>query len=398
MRVLFVLHYPVFGGPHNQALLLAPALARRGVSLTVVLPLGASAAADRLKETGVDVVTIPLHRARASLDPLDHLRLVGALPVEVQALRRVIRTTGAHVVQVGGLINPHGAIAGRLERTAVVWQLLDTRPPMVLRRLMMPLVTRLADVVMSTGAAVARVHPGAERLADRLRVFFPPVDTESFTPGSIDRGAARAQFGLEDGDVVLGTVGNLNPQKGHEYLLRCAALTRRARKDVRVLLVGASHQTHRAYEQRLYHLARRLGLAIGRDVILTGGLADVRPALASMDLFVLSSVPRSEGAPTVVEEAMTMELPVVASDVGAVAEVVEDGVTGIIVPPLSPEAASAAILRLLADPGALRTMGSRGRERALTRFSADECARVHLEAYEKALGRRRRPSGSRHRP
>jgi glycosyltransferase involved in cell wall biosynthesis len=265
---------------------------------------------------------------------------------------------------------------------------------MIFRRLMMPLVVRLADVVMSTGTAVAHVHPGAENLEDRLRVFFPPVDTESFTPGSIDRAAARARFGLEDGDVVLGTIGNLNPQKGHEYLLRSAALARKVRNDIRVLLVGASHETHRTYERRLYELAGRLGLTVGRDVIFTGGLADVRPALASMDLFVLVSVPRSEGAPTVVEEAMTMQLPVVASDVGAVAEVVEDGVTGVIVPPLSPEAASAAILRLLADPHALRAMGARGRERALARFSADECARVHLEAYEHALCHRRQRTGA----
>jgi glycosyltransferase involved in cell wall biosynthesis len=398
MRVLFVLHYPVFGGPHNQALLLARALTRRGVSLTVVLPLGASVAVERLEEAGVDVVTIPLHRVRATLDPVEHLRLIGTLPGEVQALRDVIRTTGVDIVQIGGLVNPHGAIAARLERAAVVWQLLDTRPPMPFRRLMMPLVLRLADVLMSTGATVAHAHPGAEGFGDRLYVFFPPVDTEAFTPGSIDRGAARASFGLKDGDVVLGTVGNLNPQKGHEYLLRCAALTRRVRNDVRVLLVGASHETHRAYERRLHELAGRLGLAVGRDVIFTGGLADVRPALASMDLFVLSSVPRSEGAPTVVEEAMTMQLPVVASDVGAVGELVEDGVTGFVVPPLSPEAASAAILRLLADPGALRTMGSRARDRAVMRFSAEECARVHFEAYEDALRHRQRDGGSSGRP
>src|SRR5688572_13944307 len=148
MRVLFVLHYPVFGGPHNQGLLLGRALARQGVSMTVLLPLGANVAVDRLQEAGVDVVTIPLHRLRATLDPINHLRLFGTSRREVQALREVIRTTAADVVQVGGLVNPHSAIAARLERTAVVWQLIDTRPPMTFRRLMMPLVVRLADVVM----------------------------------------------------------------------------------------------------------------------------------------------------------------------------------------------------------------------------------------------------------
>jgi glycosyltransferase involved in cell wall biosynthesis len=259
---------------------------------------------------------------------------------------------------------------------------------MAFRRLLMPFVLRLSDVVMSTGAAVARVHPGAETLGDRLRVFFPPVDTKGFAPDLLGRGAGRARFGLDCGDAVIGTVGNLNPQKGHEYLLRCAALVRTKRQDARVLLVGASHETHRSYERDLHRLARRLGLVVGHDVIFAGGLDDVRPALAAMDVFVLLSVPRSEGAPTVVEEAMTMGLPVVASNVGSVAELVEDGVTGFIVPARSPEAASAAILALLADRDALRTMGSRGHARAVVQFSADECARVHIEAYERALRHR----------
>jgi glycosyltransferase involved in cell wall biosynthesis len=265
---------------------------------------------------------------------------------------------------------------------------------MALRRAGMPLVTRLADVVMTTGVEVARVHPGAVELGERLVPYVSPADTGAFRPDPERWARGRSELGVPDDALLVGTVGNRNPQKGHEYLLQCAALTRKVRKDVRVLLVGASHETHRTYERRLHQLARRLGLAVGRDVIFTGSLADVRPALASMDVFVLLSVPRSEGAPTVVEEAMTMQLPVVASDVGAVAEVVEDGVTGVIVPPLSPEAASAAIVRLLADPHALRAMGARGRERALARFSADECARVHLEAYEHALCHRRQRTGA----
>jgi glycosyltransferase involved in cell wall biosynthesis len=84
-----------------------------------------------------------------------------------------------------------------------------------------------------------------------------------------------------------------------------------------------------------------------------------------------------------------MELPVVATDVGAVREVVEDGRTGFVVPPLDAQGLAGAILRILDDNQLRASFGTRGRVRAIERFSADECARVHLEAYEYVLRDRR---------
>jgi len=391
MNVLFLVHYPVFGGPHNQALRLAGPLRRLGVKTTVLLPDEPGNAASRLQAAGVDVITMPLHRMRATANPAAHLRFAARFWPEIHAVRRVIREHRIDLVQIGGLINPHGAIAGRLENVGVVWQLLDTRPPMVLRHAMMPLVTRLADVIMSTGRAVAHVHPGAERLGDRLHVFSPPADSVTFGPGVIDRGAARAEFGLTPEDCVLGSVGNLNPQKGYEYLVPAVAAVRTAQANVRVIVVGASHHTHRAYERRLHQLSTELGLVVGRDILFVGPQADVRLALAAMDIFVLSSVPLSEGAPTAVIEAMMMGLPVVATNVGAVAEVVEDGVTGYVVPPLDPKAIAQASLRILGDPALRESMGRAARARAVQRFTVDRCAQVHIEAYDRALRRRGRP-------
>src|ERR671933_654083 len=210
VNLLLVIHYPVFGGPHNQALRLVRALEREGVNMTVLLPEHGDGAT-RLRAAGIDVVTVPLHRARATLRLRPLLDLVWHLPGEVKAIRRVIRERAIDVVQLEGLVNPHAALAAALERTAVVWQLLDTRAPMTVRRLLMPLVVRLAD-------------------------------------------------------VVLVSVGNLNPQKGHEYLLHAVGLLRRGGHRARALVVGASHDTHVAYERELYRLCARLDLVVGQDV------------------------------------------------------------------------------------------------------------------------------------
>lgn len=389
MNVLSVIHYPIFGGPHNQAVLVGRTLAARGIRMVVLLPTGASAER-RIRDEGVEVMTIPLHRVRATVKVLPHLRLLGTLLPEVAAIRKIIRERSIDVVQVAGLVNPHGAVAGRLEGAGVVWQLIDTRAPTVVRRLMMPLVTRLADVVMPTGRAVASAHPGAERMGDRLVVFYPPVDPDQFRPAEWDREEARAEFGLSAQDRVVGTVGNLNPQKGHEYLIEACALARAERPDAKLLIVGASHETHRAYEARLVRKARELGLVVGRDVVFAGGLADVRRGLAAMDVFALASVPRSEGAPTAVEEAMMMGLPVVSANVGAVNEVVVDGETGYVVPPLAPRVMAHALLRILSDRALQKKMGERGRERCIRMFAATECARMHEHAYTRACDHRRR--------
>jgi glycosyltransferase involved in cell wall biosynthesis len=388
MNLLSVIHYPVFGGPHNQALRLAGPLRRLGVKTTVLLPDEPGNAALRLRAAGFDVITMPLHRLRATANPAAHLRFAARFCPEIAAVRRVIRERRIDLVQIGGLINPHGAVAGRLEDVGVIWQLLDTRPPMLLRRALMPLVTRLADVIMSTGRAVARGHPGAEKVGDRLHVFFPPGDSVTFAPGVIDRGAARAEFGLKPEDWVLGSVGNLNPQKGYEYLLPAVAEVRAAGANVRLLVVGASYDTHRAYERRLHELSTELGLVVGRDILFVGPQADVRMALSAMDVFVLSSVPLSEGAPTAVIEGMMMGLPVVATNVGAVAEVVEHGVTGYVVPPLNPTAIAQASLRILSDLALRESLGHAARERAVRLFTVERCAQAHLEAYDHALRRR----------
>jgi hypothetical protein len=142
----------------------------------------------------------------------------------VRAIRRLIRDRAIDLVQLGGLVNPHAAIAARQEDIPVVWRILDTRPPMALRRIMMPLVLRLSDVVMTTGRAVAEVHPGAAGLGERVRPFYPPVDPDVFSAEDGDRDSARAELGFAPEDVVLVSVGNLNPAEGPRgsHSRRCA--------------------------------------------------------------------------------------------------------------------------------------------------------------------------------
>src|SRR6266508_4206437 len=182
MNVLHVVHYPVFGGPHNQAMRLASPLRARGWQTTVLLPDEPGNAGPRLQAAGLDIVTMPLGRLRATPNPIRQFRFTAGFISDVQRIRRLIRDRSIHLVVVAGLVNTQSALAARMDGVPVVWQLVDTRPPMLLRRLLMPLVTRLAGSIMTTGMATAAAHPGALMQRRPVVPFFPPVDCTVFQP------------------------------------------------------------------------------------------------------------------------------------------------------------------------------------------------------------------------
>jgi glycosyltransferase involved in cell wall biosynthesis len=390
-RFLFVIHYPVFGGPHNQALRLAEPLAERGWETVVLLPDEPGNATTRLQEAGVRVITAPLGRIRALPSPRVQMRTAARFRPDVQAIRRALADEGADLVVLGGLANAQAAFAGRAERVPVVWQLLDTRMPAVLSALYLPLLAEYADSIMVTGHRVARAHPGVPLLSSRTVPFFPPVDRDLFAPSAATREASRSELGLHGDGPVIGIVGNLSPMKGHGTFLQVAAEVQRLHPDARFLILGADFEYRADYSRALWAQAERLGLSLGETLIVRDP-ADRIPELAqALDVVVLTSEPRSEGLPTVIGEMMALGKPVVAADVGGVSEAVEDGVDGFVVPTRDIAAFTTAIARLLEDPELFARMSSAAIEGA-TRYSIERSADAHVEAFTLAQSRSSRPS------
>jgi len=384
-RILFVIHHAVFGGPHNQALRLAGPLRERGYETVVLLPDMAGDAPERLSRAGITVERMPLHSFRARLDPLLQARFALGFVPEVLAIRRCIRAQGIDIVQVGGLINPHAALAARAEGVPVVWQLLDTRAPPLVAWAAMLWVRALATVVMPTGRKVLAAFPGWRRVASRVVPFMPPVDTDAFRPQPELCSSVRQEWGIPEGVPVVGSVANINPQKGIATLIEAFGRLRRQIPHARLVLIGAQYDAHGSYSRQLRLRLGQLGLRDGTDVLFLGGRQDIERQLQGFDLFALASVPRSEGLPTVLLEAMSSGLPVVATDVGGVREIVEEGVTGLVVPALSDDAFAGAAVAILRDPQLRADMSRAARKRAQEHFSLARCADVHVDAYTKAL-------------
>jgi glycosyltransferase involved in cell wall biosynthesis len=385
MNVLSIIHYPHFGGPHNRNAQVAPYLAEMGINVTIVVPDEPGNAVDLLRHRNVPTIPIPLTRMRATKDIRVQFYSLARLPGNVRTIRRIIRSESIDVVLINGLVNPHAAFAAHLEKIPVVWQLLDTLTPMILRRAMMPFALRLSSVMMTSGMAVAAVHPGALSLGDRLISFFPIVDSNRFRPDPGQRAAARRELGLDDSDIVIGNINNINPMKGHRTFIKAAAALKREHPAIRFVILGSTSVAHADYGDALLSEAKSLGLSLGHDMIVRDPGTRVHELAPAMDIFWLTSEPRSEGLSTVVGEAMALEIPVVAANVGAVSESIADGVTGILVPPRDVAAFVTVTSELLVDADRRGKMGREGRMRAQRLYSPESCAQLHREAFELAL-------------
>jgi glycosyltransferase involved in cell wall biosynthesis len=388
LRVLSVQHYPIFGGPHNEILQLEPRLNEAGIETVVAMTDEPGTAAARLRDA-VELHTMPLGRFHLTRRPDTQLRTLAALAGDVARLRNAIRELRIDLVKVHGAHNPQGAIAARLEGVPVTWVLSSTRTPRLTRRPGMALVNRMADAVLVTGRSLLRFYPGASRLGARAFPYFPPVDVTAFPePTAERRCAARQALGIEGDGPVVGTVANINPQKGIDLFVEVARRVHAQRPETRFVIVGASHD---AYASRVREQAARAGLTPGA-LHFAGPRADIAAVLPAFDLKLITSVPDSEGAPTTAIEAMAAGVPVITTRIGAVGEVVQEGRTGCIVPPLDAPAMTTAVLDLLGDAGRRRAMGAAGRAHALAHFSVERCAAVHTAAYDHALANHgRRP-------
>jgi glycosyltransferase involved in cell wall biosynthesis len=194
----------------------------------------------------------------------------------------------------------------------------------------------------------------------------------------------RAWLGLDADAEIVGTVASLAPHKNHALLLEAAPLVIRARPRVRFVWLGEGG-CRPALERR------RAELGLQDRVLMPGFHPQAYALMRQFDLFVLSSY--LEGLCTSLLDAQVLGVPIVATAVGGVPEVVEDGVTGSLVGALEPAALATAIVGALADPGRRSAWAAAGRE-AVTAFTSAATARRSVEEYRRILERVERVAGA----
>jgi glycosyltransferase involved in cell wall biosynthesis len=237
------------------------------------------------------------------------------------------------------------------------------------------LVYRLADRIISSGEAAARVVAAAGVPEARIVPIPPGVDTARFHPG-VSGAAVRAELAL-GGMPTVGLVANIRGSKGHGVFLEAAGKVLAREPAARFLIVGDGIG---------YDDVRRRVDALGLEgaVRMTGFRRDIPEVMAALDVLVLPSI-RSEAASQVIPQALAVGTPVVATDVGGSGELVRDGETGWLVPAADAEALAAAVVDCLADPARARAMARRGQALVRERHSLDAAMSRTTAVYAELL-------------
>jgi len=362
------------GGPARQALLLTRDLAPE---FSTTLAAGRPSATEgEMSDPAVAVRLLPFVRP---LRPADDARALAAT-------RRLLAETGARIVHT------HMAKAGSVGRLAVMTgprprprtvhtfhgHVLDGYFRPAVERAFIEVERRLArhtDVIVAVSEEIRdellELRIGR---ASQYEVVPLGLDLTCFLAVAGPDGRLRERLGLAPDVPLVGAVGRLAPIKDLDTLLEATTML----EGVHLAVVGDGDERPRLE-------ARVAALGLGGRVHFTGWVADVAGVMADLDVVVLTS--RNEGTPVSLIEAAACARPVVATRVGGVPLVVEDGITGLLAPPSRPDVVAGLIARLLADPTARRSMGEAARRHVAHRFGQDRLVRDVRHLYEGLLER-----------
>jgi len=352
-------------GPDESLRTLLGALIPLGVEAHVVLPVPGPQV-PRYQALGATVHFAPLALLRRDLSvgaALYPLRLARATAAVVAIARKI----GADLIHTNMEVLLEGAAAAALLKIPHVLHYrgntLD-RPKLVFDALV-AVWTRGAAHVYCISGATAELFRRRGHLDDKVEVLYNPVDVAAFGAAATSA-EVRAALGGRPNHPLIGTVGRIHPRKDLETFVRAAARVAAEMLDAHFVIVGAAEASvEMTYLERLSNLVRDLGLE-GR-LTFAGARRDVPAVMRALDIFVLTS--RHEGFGRVVAEAMAAARPVVATDEGALPELLGAGRYGLLAAPEDAGAFAGQILRLLSDRDAAAALGVSA-ERAAQKFDS----------------------------
>jgi glycosyltransferase involved in cell wall biosynthesis len=364
LSIVHVLSSFGMGGQERVALDLAGGQSGEGHRVLVVslAPEPDGPLAAEFRQHGLEIATMAQRPGR---DPRLFLELA-----------RLFRQRGVHVVHTH---NPQpllfAALPAKLTRARLVHTKHGVNPDSPRRLAMRRAAGRLVDAFVAVSQPTANV--AAERREcrrDRLHVVPNGIDLDRFGPDPDARQAIRRELGIPEHAFAVGTVGRLWPEKGHAYFIRSVAPA--LGDGFHLVIVGEGPERD--------NLARQVAELARPDCVhLTGNRSDVPRVLAALDAFALTS--KSEGLPLVIPEAMAAGLPVVATRVGGIPQVVEEGVTGYMVDFGDEEGLRRRLVALDGDRPLARKCGAMGRERSLDRYSSRRMVADYLGLYRKVV-------------
>ncbi len=386
MRILFVNHTAASSGAELALMRLMEAL-RAEHSVALACPAGGPLA-EQADAADIERFAVPAFEASLRVHPLQTPLGLGRLGAGGVTLARVARRFRADLIHANttraGLM---GAIATRLGGAPLVVRAHEHVPLNPVGKAVRAVLARSASAVVTVSQDTAqRFNEGLDRPPLATHVY-NSFDRRRFDPDRVPAAPLRQELGIASEAPLLGQVAQITPWKAQDTSIRALAELRGGGVDAHLLLVGeiafagptVRYDNH-GFLRGLHDLVDELKV---RDAVhFLGRRADVPGILSAIDLSLLPSW--DEPFANVMLESMAMGTPMLMSEVGGGPELVEDGVSGRLLPPKRPEAWAAAARELLGDPYALARMGERAQD-ATARFNDEAHARDMLAVYARVL-------------
>ena len=383
MKILNSLLFNEIGGPQIRVLTVVENLKSKELKIVILVPKENGNFYSYSKSKKIDILQTFFMKPEYFIDyrsVLHNIKWFFSIPITVRNIIKIIIENDIEVVQVNGLMNIQAALAAIISRRKIVWFLSSSLFPKIIVSTITPLILNFSNKIVVIAKRLIPYHFN-KKIPSNLKIIYNSINFNLFDPpisyNSNLKNEIREELNLKSSDFIVGAVGSINPIKGYEFLIEAAKELKKKYNNIKIIIIGKILQTQIEYYNKLKD--KILEYELSDVVYFIGEKSDIVKYYSIFDIFVLSSI--SEGGPRVTLEAMAMEKPVIATNVGAVDDQIIQNKSGIKIPIKNAKKIAEKIEFLLNNRDFAKKMGKFARKSAEQKFSFQNWIDQHEDLY-----------------
>jgi glycosyltransferase involved in cell wall biosynthesis len=392
MRIIYLNHSgKVSGGEISLLTFFKGLKGRKEIEPVLVCPTEGTLK-KKAQGMGLPVVDLEPFEAGFTRNPLSFLGYGVKLLRTARRFASIVKQSNANLIDANsvraGLV---ASISTLFHKIPILVHVRDCVPRNRIGILTRRIIAGRASKIIANSSYVAHHFALNSSMLRKIDVVYNPLDLPSFDPQKVDGSQFKKTFRVNGSYPLLGAVGQISPWKGLAYIIRAMSKVLSSFPEARLLVVGepkfdtvSARYDNVAYFKELKSLVEKLNLK--KEVIFTGERSDIPGVMKAIDLLILASWEEPFGRTLI--EAMAMEKPVISTNVGGPTEILEDGVTGILLPPKNPQVIARTVIELASDRKKSEEMGRKGRAEVQRRFNTNTYVTKMFAIYKKNLDRR----------
>jgi len=335
-------------------------------------------------KAGANVVYMNMCLLYRTLNPYKILKNLLMLIPNIIGLVKLIKEKRAILVHSNNMTLLAPGIAAKIMKVPSIYHVREIiREPKIASIIYPYLITKLADKIICISEAVANMFLRFKTSSEKLRIIYDGIDLQEFHPG-VDGDNLRRELKIKDEVPLIGMVGRIHPRKGHIYFIEAAKMIKEGVPEAKFVVVGWIDSEFKPYVEFLESLKKRIReLGLENDFYFLGNRRDVANVMKALTVHVMPSASSKQPEPfgRVVVEAMAVGTPVVASNDGGAAEII-DADCGILVPPKDPKAIATAVSKIIKDKNLHQKYSINSVKKVKEKFDMRESTKKIMKIYE----------------